>query len=136
MGVVKAVLCTGFVLLMAICSGGGANIVTVDVHAARRLLDQGNTYLDVRTEEEFENGHVRNAINIPYRINTSEGMVNNPKFLDQVRSHFDKEDHLVVGCKSGVRSVYATIDLLNAEFKHAYNMEGGYLAWVENGYAV
>ena len=24
------------------------------------------------------------------------GMVNNPKFLDQVRAHFDKEDHLVV----------------------------------------
>ncbi|XP_047965188.1 thiosulfate sulfurtransferase 16, chloroplastic-like [Salvia hispanica] len=119
---------------MAICSGdGGGN---VDVHAARRLLHQGHTYLDVRTEEEFENGHVRNAINIPYKIITSEGMVNNPKFLDQVRAHFDKEDHLVVGCKSGVRSLYATIDLLKAEFKHVYNMEGGYVAWIENGYAV
>lgn len=46
MGVVKAVLCIGFFLLMAICSGdGGGN---VDVHAARRLLHQGHTYLDVR----------------------------------------------------------------------------------------
>ncbi|GKC67992.1 thiosulfate sulfurtransferase 18-like protein, partial [Tanacetum coccineum] len=40
------------------------------------------------------------------------------------------------GCQSGVRSVYATTDLLDAGFKHVYNMGGGYLAWVQNGLPV
>ncbi|XP_057809439.1 rhodanese-like domain-containing protein 17 [Salvia miltiorrhiza] len=136
MGIVKAVLYSGFILLLVICSDGGANVVTVDVHAATHLLAQAYIYLDVRTEEEFKNGHLKNALNIPYWLYTPEGMVKNPKFVDQVLSHCDKEDRLVVGCKSGVRSVYATTDLLNAEFKHVYNMGGGYLAWVESGYAV
>uniref|UniRef100_M0ZVR9 Senescence-associated protein n=1 Tax=Solanum tuberosum TaxID=4113 RepID=M0ZVR9_SOLTU len=43
---------------------------------------------------------------------------------------------VVKGCQSGVRSLYATTDLLNADFKHVSNMGGGYLAWVENGFAV
>ncbi|KAH6797066.1 sulfurtransferase 18 [Perilla frutescens var. hirtella] len=130
------VLYSGFVLVLFILSVCGAKVVTVDVHAARDLLTQAHLYLDVRTEEEFKNGHLENALNIPYLINTPQGMVKNPKFMDQVRSHCDKEDRLVVGCKSGVRSVYATTDLLNAGFKHVYNMGGGYLAWLQNGYAV
>ncbi|GKB05856.1 thiosulfate sulfurtransferase 18-like protein [Tanacetum coccineum] len=40
------------------------------------------------------------------------------------------------GCQSGVRSVYATTDLLDAGLKHVYNMGGGYLAWVQNGLPV
>ncbi|KAI3462352.1 hypothetical protein Pfo_019015 [Paulownia fortunei] len=117
-------------------AGLGAEVVTIDVQAARNLLNQGHLYLDVRTEEEFKNGHLENALNIPYMFNTPKGMVKNPKFMDQVRSLCGEEDHLVVGCKSGVRSVYATTDLLNAEFKHVYNMGGGYTAWIENGFAV
>ncbi|KAI3451422.1 hypothetical protein Pfo_008087 [Paulownia fortunei] len=114
----------------------GAEVITVDVYAAKNLLNQGHRYLDVRTEEEFKNGHVEYALNIPYMFNTPEGRVKNPKFMDQVLAVCGKEDHLVVGCQSGVRSEYATIDLLDAEFKHVYNMGGGYTAWVGNGFAV
>ncbi|KAL8472449.1 hypothetical protein ACS0TY_028974 [Phlomoides rotata] len=114
----------------------GTQVTTVDVHAAKNLLNQGHRYLDVRTEEEFKNGHPENALNIPYMFNTPEGRVKNPKFLDQVLAVCGKEDNLVVGCQSGVRSVYATTDLLDAEFKHVLNMGGGYIAWVGNGFEV
>ncbi|KAL3645652.1 hypothetical protein CASFOL_010832 [Castilleja foliolosa] len=88
--------------------------ISIDVHAANKLLNQGYTYLDVRTEEEFKIGHLENALNIVYMFNTPEGRVKNPKFLDQILSVCNKEDNIVVGCQSGVRSVYATIDLLDA----------------------
>ncbi|KAH6803734.1 sulfurtransferase 18 [Perilla frutescens var. frutescens] len=122
---------------MDIIKKSGDEIITVDVHAAKDLISQGHRYLDVRTEEEFKNGHPEiNALNIPYMFSTSEGRVKNPKFMEQVLAVCGKEDNLVVGCQSGVRSVYATTDLLDAEFKHVRNMGGGYIAWVGNGFAV
>ncbi|XP_027180183.1 thiosulfate sulfurtransferase 18-like isoform X1 [Coffea eugenioides] len=129
--------CTSLFLLLVppLCSSG-AEVVTVDVHAAKVLLHSGYRYLDVRTEEEFEKGHVVDALNIPYMFITPEGKVKNPKFMEQVLSACNKEDRLVVGCQSGVRSVYATTDLLNADFKNACNMGGGYIEWVKNGFAV
>ncbi|XP_057468919.1 thiosulfate sulfurtransferase 18-like [Actinidia eriantha] len=113
-------------------------VITVDVHAAKELIRSGHRYLDVRTAEEFKKGHVHveNALNIPYMFNTPRGRVKNPEFMEQVLSVFKKEDPLVIGCQSGVRSVYATTDLLTAGFKHVLNMGGGYAAWVENGLGV
>ncbi|GMY12260.1 thiosulfate sulfurtransferase 18 [Fagus crenata] len=116
----------------------GAEVVTVDVHAAKDQIKSGHKYLDVRTVEEYKKGHVGadKILNIPYMFNTPEGRVKNPQFLNEVSSACNKEDHLIVGCQSGVRSLYATADLLSAGFKHASNMGGGYLAWVENGFLV
>ncbi|KAL6959928.1 hypothetical protein U1Q18_040078 [Sarracenia purpurea var. burkii] len=119
-------------------SSSSVEIPTVDVQVAKDLISSGYRYLDVRTDEEFKKGHVdvENALNIPYMFNTPQGRVKNPKFLEQVLSVCNKEDPLVVGCQSGVRSVYATTDLLNADFKDVRNMGGGYIAWVENGFPV
>ncbi|XP_009760406.1 thiosulfate sulfurtransferase 18-like isoform X1 [Nicotiana tabacum] len=125
-----------FLVLLLFCSSGADQVVTVDVHAARHLLRSGHRYLDVRTEEEFKKEHVENSENIPYMFNTPQGRVKNPKFMEQVSAAFGKEEKLVVGCQSGVRSLYATTDLLTVEFKHVSNMGGGYQAWVESGFAV
>ncbi|XP_020554862.1 protein HIGH ARSENIC CONTENT 1, mitochondrial-like [Sesamum indicum] len=100
-------------------SSSGGEVITVDVLAAKDLLHQAlYRYLDVRTEEEFKNGHVENTFNIPYMFNTPKGRVKNPKFVDQVLAVSGKEDHLLV------------------EFKHVRNMGGGYIAWIGNGFAV
>ncbi|XP_019177463.1 PREDICTED: thiosulfate sulfurtransferase 16, chloroplastic-like isoform X2 [Ipomoea nil] len=119
----------------------GLRIDNVDVHVAQELLAKGHRYLDVRTEEEFKKGHVENALNIPYMIiNKSLGREKNPKFMNQVLSAIGKEEKLVVGCKSGVRSMYAIEDLLSElsmqKFKHVCNMEGGFDAWVKKGLPV
>ncbi|CAH1437182.1 unnamed protein product [Lactuca virosa] len=106
-------------LLFQSCSAE-SEIVTIDVHRANSLLNNDKyRYLDVRTSEEFMKGRVKNV-----------------NFSEQVLLLCKKDDHLVVGCQSGVRSVYATTILLDAGFKHVYNMGGGYLAWVENGLPV
>ncbi|XP_076919557.1 thiosulfate sulfurtransferase 18-like [Bidens hawaiensis] len=116
-----------------------SQIITIDVLIANDLLHTGKyRYLDVRTEEEFKKGHVDfdGVLNIPNMFNTPEGRVKNPNFLEEVLRVSTKDDHLIVGCQSGVRSVTATVDLLDAGFKHAYNMGGGYLALVQNGLPV
>ncbi|KAL8240513.1 hypothetical protein R6Q59_013868 [Mikania micrantha] len=110
-------------------------VITIDVHKANHLLRNGDyRYLDVRTKEEFMKGHVDfdDALNIPYMFVTHQGRVKNENFLEQVLSLCNKGDHLVVGCQSGIRSVYASNILLEAGFKNVYNMGGGYVAWVEN----
>ncbi|KAM0000107.1 putative thiosulfate sulfurtransferase [Helianthus debilis subsp. tardiflorus] len=116
-----------------------SQIITIDVLKADDLLRNSKyRYLDVRTEEEFNKGHVDfgDVLNIPNMFNTPEGRVKNPNFMEQVQQVCTKDDHLIVGCQSGVRSVYATVDLLDAGFKHVYNMGGGFLAWVQNGLPV
>ncbi|KAM4128893.1 hypothetical protein ACJW30_02G202800 [Castanea mollissima] len=123
---------------MGSLESSGAEVVTVDVHATKNLINSGHKYLDVRTVEEYKKGHVGadKILNIPYMFNTPEGRVKNPQFLSEVSSACNKEDQLIVGCQSGVRSLSATADLLSAGFKHVSNMGGGYLAWVENGFLV
>ncbi|KAI3853245.1 hypothetical protein MKW92_019417 [Papaver armeniacum] len=111
-------------------------VSTVDVHAAKNLLDSsGFRYLDVRTVEEYNKSHVENAINIPYLFKTPEGRLKNPEFLDQVSAVCTKDDQLVVACNSGGRSFMACTDLLQAGYANVKNMNGGYSAWVDNGLA-
>ncbi|KAH0973547.1 hypothetical protein GBA52_025703 [Prunus armeniaca] len=119
-------------------SSSGSEVVTIDVQAAKDLLKSGYGYVDVRTVEEYKKGHVdaEKILNIPYLFNTPEGRVKNPQFLQEVSSACNKEDLLVVGCQSGVRSLSATTDLLTAGFKQVNNMGGGYLAWVEHHFPV
>lgn len=117
-------------------SSSSESITTVDVHAAKPLLSSGHRYLDVRTVEEFKKGHLENAVNVPYLFFTPQGKEKNPNFVEQVSLACSKDDHIVVGCLSGVRSLQATEDLVSAGFKYVKNMGGGYAAWVENGFVV
>ncbi|CAM0150929.1 unnamed protein product [Urochloa decumbens] len=134
-------ICALFALLVAARGSEkppAAAVAAVGVAAASDLVvSGGHRYLDVRTEKEFRNGHVVDSLNVPYLFFTSQaGREKNPKFIEQVAAHFDKQDRIVVGCKSGVRSELACFDLMAAGFENVKNMDGGYDAWVENGFAV
>lgn len=71
------------------------------------ITDHGYAYLDVRTVEEFEQGHPAGAYNVPLKLMTANGMVENPHFLEEVRAVFAPDARLVVGCAAGVRSLAA-----------------------------
>ncbi|KAL2937126.1 Protein HIGH ARSENIC CONTENT 1 mitochondrial [Bienertia sinuspersici] len=107
----------------------------VDVYTAKGLLSTGYRYLDVRTNEEFEKGHVEGALNIPYLFVTEEGRVKNPDFIAQVLEVCKKDDRLVVACNKGGRGAKATIDLQHEGFEDVANIDGGYSAWVDAGFA-
>lgn len=88
---------------------------------AQQLLEirPEQTYLiDVRTKEEFEEGHVPNSINIP---------------LDQIESIVDivpdTDSTLLLYCQSGRRTVTAAKALLDLGYKVIFDL-GGILNYV------
>ncbi|XP_074310415.1 protein HIGH ARSENIC CONTENT 1, mitochondrial [Silene latifolia] len=120
---------------MAESQGTPAEIKNVDVYTAKGLYDIGYRYLDVRTEEEFEKGHAEGALNIPYMFKAEEGRVKNPEFLTQVLEKCKKDDRMIVACNAGGRGRKATTDLQQQGFVDVANIEGGYSAWIDAGFA-
>src|SRR5687767_13727861 len=70
----------------------------VDTNEAKTLVHQGWTYVDVRTEQEFDAGHPAGAINIPLK---------SPDFLAVIKANFKPDAKLVVGWLLGGRSARA-----------------------------
>lgn len=75
--------------------------------------------LDVRTEEEYKNGHLLNAKNINIR---EDSFVQNIKELNKNKPVF-------VYCLSGGRSANAVKILKEQGFNEIYELEGGILNW-------
>jgi rhodanese-related sulfurtransferase len=75
----------------------------------------GAIYLDVRTENEFAQGHPAGAINVPVVFIKGPGqMAPNPDFMAIVTKVIPRDKKLVVGCLSGGRSQRAC-EMLEAE---------------------
>ena len=79
--------------------------------------------LDVRTPQEYQEGHISNAINIPVQILGQQ--------LDKLNNFKDKK--ILVYCRSGNRSAIASQILDRAGFKNVYNLKGGLLEWKASG---
>ena len=83
------------VIIISGCSTE-SKIEKVSCNDVKELQKQDNTVLiDVRTKEEYEEGHLENAINIP--LDTIETSIDN---YEEIK----KASNLIVYCKSGIRS--------------------------------
>ena len=106
------------------------DVKRIDPEEARVLLDseQGYTYLDVRTEEEFAAGHVPAAVNIPVveKNPMGPGLVPNPDFSSQVEQQFDKDRKIITLCLRGVRSMHAATMMMGLGYTEVVDMQGGY----------
>ena len=80
--------------------------------------------LDVRTPEEYAEGHIKGALLIPVQE------------LQQRISEVPKDKQVYVYCRSGVRSVRASNILVNAGYTRIENVLGGFMAWKDAGYPV
>jgi rhodanese-related sulfurtransferase len=89
----------------------------------QQLQAHKGVLLDVRTPEEFNEGHLGNAMNIDYK---------NSDFKDQLQK-LDKTKPYFVYCKAGVRSEKATEIMKEQGFTEVYHMKGGIDAWKEQG---
>ncbi|ANH60362.1 rhodanese-like domain-containing protein [Dokdonia donghaensis] len=85
--------------------------------------DKDAVILDVRTEEETENGIIEGAKVID--IYQGQG------FIDEVEK-LDKDKNYYVYCRSGARSAQACALMGQLGFETTYNLLGGYMAWSEN----
>ena len=69
--------------------------------------------LDVRTWEEYNSGHIDDAVNIPLQT------------IEKVKETFtDKQVPIFVYCRSGVRSATASQELINMGYRDVYDIGG------------
>ncbi|PTX42146.1 rhodanese-related sulfurtransferase [Christiangramia gaetbulicola] len=82
--------------------------------------DKEAVILDVRTEEEVEEGYIPNSKNID--IYKGQGFINEVEKLD-------KSKHYYIYCRSGKRSSQACTLLDQMGFSETYNLLGGFSEW-------
>jgi phage shock protein E len=99
----------------------GAEVSVEDFQA--HMNDDGTTILDVRTPEEFAEGHIEGAVNIDH---------GSPGFGDIV-GELDKDATYAVYCRSDNRSGQAVQRMLSEGFTDLYHLDGGIIAWAEAG---
>jgi phage shock protein E len=99
---------------------------TTDVAGLKTAVDAGAVVVDVRTPQEFAEGHVPGALNIP--VDEIGGRI------AELEAHRGGDLYLI--CAVGGRSARATALLSDAGFAHPINVDGGTRAWLAAGYPV
>ena len=113
-----AVICFSFG-----CSSGddGIKVITVSEFAESAKQDTAAVILDVRTAEEYAEGHIESALNLNIKDETA--FDNGIKTLDKNKTYY-------IYCRSGRRSHNAALKMQKQGFK-VFDMEGGINAWKE-----
>ena len=101
-----------------------ARIDPAEAHA--KMTSDGFTYVDVRTEEEFAEGHPAGACNVPFLVGGPSGMSPNADFVAVMSGAFAKDTPLVLGCKAGARSAKARAALVAAGFTNVLDQRAGW----------
>ena len=95
-------------------------IQLIDADQFKKLLVLDEIQLvDVRTPEEFETGHIEDAINIDF---------NNEDFKSEL-STLDKSKPVLVYCRSGKRSAGAAEIMKEMGFTKIVGLDGGMISW-------
>lgn len=97
----------------------------ITVAEAQALIDSDAAIviIDVRTPEEYANGHIEGAILIPVSAIADR--------LDELST----EDDLLIYCRTGNRSTQAVNILYAQGYLRLFHMVGGITAWMQAGYA-
>ena len=103
-----------------------SNVTRVSPQDAKKLLDEGYVYVDVRTQAEYAAGHPVGAVNVPVAVSSGGGMAPNPEFVAVVEALYPKDAKLVVGCQGGVRSLRAAGMLVGAGYTQIVDQRAGY----------
>lgn len=95
----------------------------VDAPATEKLLSEKEapSVIDLRTPEEFKEGHIDKAQNIDFLAEDFEKNL----------AKLDKNKPYLVHCQSGGRSTKALVTFEKLGFKHIYHLDGGYKAWAK-----
>ena len=105
-----------------------ANYTDLDINGFSSKIESSTPVrlIDVRTPEEFAEGHLRGAVNHDWY---------DSNFVDKVSAAYDKSAPLYIYCRSGKRASEAAAALDKAGFE-VFNLKGGYLAWTGAGMPV
>lgn len=102
------------------------NVLSAEISPSKAYAkyEQGVFFLDVRSQEEWDQSHIAGSTLIP---------------LDDLQNRLDelpKDQEIVVVCQSGHRSQSGVTILQQAGFTRVSCLSGGLLAWTAAGYPV
>jgi rhodanese-related sulfurtransferase len=103
-----------------------SNVKRVSAEEGKQLVDDGYTYVDVRTEEEYAAGHPVGAMNVPFMLSVGGRMTPNADFLTVMTAAFPKNSKLLVGCAAGARSAKATAALATEGYLDLVDLRPGF----------
>jgi rhodanese-related sulfurtransferase len=90
-------------------------------------LDKPNMAIfDVRTPEDFKEGHIYKAVNLPF---------NDPNLIQKLTA-MGRDNYYGVYCGTGVQSKVVAERMKDMGFKHIYFLNGGLLGWGDTGQAL
>jgi phage shock protein E len=120
---IKVLISIAFLLFGSLASINAQSKIEVKSKKVNSMLHKSNSWviLDVRTADEFKEGHIKGAINIDIRL---------PEALSEI----DKLDHnakYIVHCRSNHRSTIAVDHMTQSGFKTVYQMMDGYTGWTK-----
>ena len=123
----KICICLGMMAALGgffSCTAQSDGCRSLDVEAFAALLADGKTLLvDVRTAEEYQEGHIAGALNID---------VKREDFDTVARKALPEGRTVALYCRSGVRSK-AAAGKLNAAGYDVVDLAGGHTAWTAAG---
>jgi rhodanese-related sulfurtransferase len=96
----------------------------VQASQAYAMYQAGATFVDVRTQAEWDQGHIARSLLIP---------------LDELPNRLNelpRDKDIVVVCRSGTRSKEGATVLRQARFARVTCLSGGLQAWVTAGYPI
>ena len=109
-----------FVLILTSLSLHSQETIESISYADYLNIDNSNDFIviDVRTPEEHNIKRIKNSININFY---------DEKFIDFFKI-YDKDENILIYCRSGRRSLEAVKNLSKKGFKNIYDLKGGILA--------
>jgi phage shock protein E len=102
-----------------------AQIIKLNSNEVNDILKKNHDFiiLDVRTEQEFESGHIKGAIN----INISKF-----DFFNKI-DKLDRKAKYIVYCRTSNRSKVAVDYMISKSFINILHMMDGFVGWSNNG---
>jgi rhodanese-related sulfurtransferase len=100
--------------------------VEASPYLLERLASNDRLLIDVRSPEEYADGHIPGAINMPHE--------NINGYLSKLEQHKNKP--IIIYCRSGRRAKLAMKVLQEHDFTDVMHLEGDILGWNEAGLAL
>lgn len=102
---------------------GVVSVSASDAYAITTEPPADLVVLDVRTPEEFSEGHLTNAVNVDFYATDFAANL----------AALDKDVPYVLYCRSGNRSGITAGEMRSLGFTEVYEIDGGILSWLDNG---
>jgi rhodanese-related sulfurtransferase len=92
---------------------------TIAPNEAIRMMNEGAVLVDVRNANQYKDGHIAGARNIP-----GDQIADGTKALDKLSGK-----SLIMCCENGATGGAAARTLARAGFKNVFSLRGGLAAW-------